>query len=346
MVNIKVAQKAPPAPRSRRNISTTPAAAPTRGPAAPLSGVNPGAGNSAVKQMQSAILGFAKTLASTPVGSMQPGGAQTHQRGEDQEYLGGTDPFGEFLTNHYVNKKPSGGQQYVNVDLKSPTRTETATPNKSFKGVISTIARIGTPGAEHKVDGIWMERTNNALHEIYDVGKAILSFANDLGIPIKGYSQKQLDDFGTSIPKSYADIKGREGEFAQSFTPHINALTQVAQQFKKYVLENKQYSDYITQEKSVGKYDSNKTGLTADEQKLLQSNMKTSIPGVSIDVPGTDGQKGYTVPVALQNISNVENFKDFLKSLKINADDPKVLNSYITSVKGKLTQSTEEGPGY
>ena len=348
-MRLKFGSPPPSRPKSRPAAETpsaeTPARTqrtlPGRESVAPQTGR---ASNPAVKEMQAAILKFSKALASTPIGSMAPAGAQTHQRGDQEEYLGGTDPFGEFLTSHYVNKKPSGGQQYVNVDMKSPARTETATPNKSFKGIVSTIARIGTPGSEGKPDGIWMERTNNALHQVADVGAALFNFAADLDIPIGGYSKKDVDGFKASIPRSYLDVKGREEEFAKSFTPHINALTNLIGEFKHFVLQNKQYSDYITQEKSFGKYD-DKSTLTPDEQKVLQSNMKASIPGVNIEVPGIDGQKGYSVPVALQNVSSIDEFKKLLRSLKVNADDPQVLNSYIASIKGQLAQSTE-GPGY
>src|ERR1700722_17420833 len=92
--------------------------APSAAPAAPASSPRPGS-FSAVKKLQQAILSFAEVASASDVTSMQ-GNQSGKQEGASGEYLGGSDPFGDFVAQH-IRGAGQGGQ-YVNTDVSSQDR--------------------------------------------------------------------------------------------------------------------------------------------------------------------------------------------------------------------------------
>jgi hypothetical protein len=299
----------------------------------------------AVKQMQQAILNFSKALAASPLGKQT--GPQESTSGQ---YLGGTDPFGAFLVQHYMQNVAQPGKQVVTpTDMKMPQREQTATPQNLFRGVVNTIAMVGTPSApgaprtEARPDGIWGWRTQNALLSIYEVCRSMVYFMGDLKVKANVNVEKEFENFTNTIQealmaphsanqgqKRYA--VGKEAELSAALTKDIKFFTELAQQFKQLVLENKEYRGYIDQTKSFGKYETTESGLTKEEQEILQKNMNTVIPGLE--------------PLMFKDIATPEGFKAYLQRTNIDPGSQQA-HQILDAYKKRFSPSTAApGPGY
>lgn len=296
----------------------------------------PQANNNEVKEMQQAILNFGATLAAHPVMSMQQSGTQERPGAQGTDYLGGTTPFGSFLVHQYVNNADVVGQQFINVGLPEPQRTGSAMPNVDLKGIINTISYIGTPGHEQEADGIWQNRTNNALKEIYAVGKAMMQFAKDMRFNVGGFSDSDLEAFRKLIPVSYTTLKGAAGNIAKQITPFINKLTALYKTFESTILEHPEFKALINQDKPFMDHSQiTQAQLSKDEDAFYQANKDAVIPGANIN-----GK-----PVRLMDIVNMTAFKAFLKDANVDTSKLSEIQKYVNELKVALS-GTEFGPGF
>ncbi len=307
----------------------------------------------AVKEMQQAIINFAEQAAASDITSMTRSpageyGAQSRLAPEDmpegrsletkQEYLGGSEPFGNFLIQQYLGKTDPKGRQYLNVDLATPERGHQSIENINLRGVIDTIRRIGTPGAEkNKPDGVWKSRTNNAIKNIYALTRAAFNFSKDLGFHSKNYTEKTLQDFENSIPKEYTELRSSAelAERAKILTSHINAAADFFGQFKNAVVNSKQLRPYIEQTKSFVQYPK-ATGIPSE----LQQYQYFGLPGIKFDWI-TDQKKNW---ISLHDLSSSEAFKQFVHRVGIDDRDPQSIKKIFDLVYNKIMNTA--GPGY
>lgn len=273
----------------------------------------------AVKDMQKAILNFAEVAASTDVTSMtgnqqgQQYGQQTRaipgqpvpgqgETKDDKEYLGGSDPFGNFLVQHYIKGDPTG-KQYLNVDVAgNKARSDASMENLNIRGLLDSIKRIGAPGAEKAADGIWQVRTNNALKNIFALTSGMLKFTQAMKLSVEGYNEKYLNDFKSKIPLSYTNLKTPTdiAETAKQITPHIIAITNFFQNLKTAVFEKPELKKFIDQKESFATY----------KKKIeIPENIKHSPLYVKFNWV-KDPSQNY---ILLSELSSLEKFKEFLK---------------------------------
>ncbi len=276
----------------------------------------------AVSEMQNALINLSKTMSQNYLTSIDP---QTHERG-------GSDPFGNFLVSQYVNNENVVGKQFVNVDLGEPNRSATSMANKSLRGVISTLGRVGSPGSEKGVDGIWQTRTNNALKQAAAVASSLLQLQKDMGIESKLYSQEDLAQLKNNIPESYAKLGDTAASRAKILTPNLNKLSKFYLEFEKNILNQPKYKQLITQEKAFTTHKKIEE-LDKEDQEFINTNIRQNVPGVNIN-----GK-----PVALGDIATLESFKRFLSENNIPANNAQTFNKYF-----KLLQNLveTEGAGY
>lgn len=366
----KTAQTVPPPPKYRQNkVQTTNVPAP--GNAVPQRGnedqpkVSPArsSGFTAVQEMQRAILEFAAAASANDVTSLQGNekgqmyGEQSRVGPQDmpvsrnldapednrKEYLGGSDPFGNFLTQQYIGKSDAG-RQYLNVDVAgNKNRQDHSMEDLSFRGVIDSIKRIGSPGmGEKAVDGVWQVRTNNALKNIYAIADGLINFARDMTLTIPGYSEKDLANFSALIPKEYTDLKseGEKAQRAKDLTTHIKAITKYFESFKTSVLNNKRMRAFIDQRKSfiqhpTAKEKSAKDVLGPEEHDFFKKNQTESVPRVSFK-----GAKGETVYIGLRELENMEAFKGFVGKLGRNPEDMNDVKKTLQEVESFMKNDT------
>lgn len=289
----------------------------------------------AVKEMQQAILNFANAAAATDVTALQ-GNQQGQQYGEQsrtapmdmpeskdlnapednkKEFLGGSDPFGNFITQNYIPKDSFTGRQYLNVDVAGgKNRTTHSSQPMNLRGIIDSMKRIGTPGSsgtEKSVDGVWQTRTNNALHIIIDLVAAMQTFITDMKIQVPGFTTEQLEAFKKSVPQVYTELKTPEDIKSRALllTPQIIEMTKFFQNLKPTVFENKQLRQYIDQKTPFTKYDKKPEipqDLRAVNEDDSQSLAKQSLP---INLNGAQ------TTISLTDLYSPELFKKYVNKL-------------------------------
>lgn len=286
---------------------------------------------SAIKEMQQAILNFAAKAEAT---------TSTSMKGPEE-----TDPFGNFLVSNYINDSDVVGKQYLNVDVSGDKkRNDASIDNTSLKGIIDTIKRIGSPGSEKAVDGVWQVKTNNSLKNIFAIASAILNMATSFNLALKDLDDAKLEEFKKLIPNNYTDIsEGQKVSVAKKLTPLINDIANVFEDFKKYVLQNKQYSKYIEQKKSFIEYKHKPQSATAllneEDKKFYMSQVSRPVPNVKVDQ--TD--------VTLFDLENMQNFKLMMGRAGRDSKNPAEVSRTVSEVAKELggnTSNIMQDPGF
>lgn len=340
---------ATPVPGSKNFIGpvdTAPKPAATRPVARPASLSVP-----AVKEMQKSILNLANVLSTSDVTAMQgnkeglqegpqsraiPAGPQTsaNPTTNDKEYLGGNDPFGNFIVQNYIPKDSFTGKQFINTDVAGgANRMNASTVPMNLRGVVDSIKRIGTPGSvgtEKSVDGIWQTRTNNALHLIADLVSAMMHLVTDMGIPpVPGMPAKRLGEFVSLIPKAYTDMKSPAeiSERAQKLIPYLNAIATFFTNLKPAVLENKEIRKFVDQKEPFAKY---------QKATFPPELGKFGLPGITFDFVKDPAQNW----ISLEELSTPEAFKKFLMRVGIGTT-PETMTEVLTRLDKSLNTKHE-----
>jgi hypothetical protein len=208
-----------------------------------------------------------------------------------------------------------------------------------LRGIIDTIKRIGTPGKEHAPDGVWKQRTNNALWQIAKVMETIDRLATAMQVPLEGLG-KLISSFQQALPKDYTDLDAQaKAQLAPELTEMIEQMTASFDQFKGSVLSNKHLRKYIDQQKPFAQYQqktqSGTNLLSPEEKQLYVSNVNAAIPNLRL---------GKT-PVSLVDLESMDNFKMLMQKAGLNTNDPVALQSALSQIAqglGIATSPTEQ----
>lgn len=279
---------------------------------------------SAVKTLQTAILQFADAASSSDITSMQKRetGKQDSSSGE---FLGGSDPFGNFLA-HHIRGAGKQGMQYTNVDVASSDRARMGIEDTGLRGIIDSIKRVGTPGNEKSVDGIWKQRTNNALHEIGKLMTTVNDLSASMNLPLKGLSAT-LRDFLQAVPKQYTDIKD-PGQQALELAAMIKSLMMDFITFRERILKDPELKQFISQEKPFAHYphkpSSARETLSEEEKKMFVGNRP--IPGLLLAKQ----------QVSLSDLDNMGTFSKLMRSSGRNPQDPKQVQNTLVELSQAL----------
>lgn len=258
---------------------------------------------------------------------------------DDKNYLGGSDPFGKFLVQNYIGKDSFIGKQYLNVDVAGQSNRERASMNPTnLRGIIDTIKRVGSPNAkgERVVDGIWQTRTNNALHVVADLTEAVLNLSKDMGVQLNAYNQEMLGAFKQQVPESWNQMKSTEdvNTRAAFLTKHLDAMTKMFEQFNADVLNNKAIRQFIDQKEAFVNFPTDK--------KIPPELRASGIPGVQFNWVENKAQNW----ISLHELSSLDNFKSFLRRVRISDQDPDSIKKTLDLVNQALSAASSRDPGY
>jgi len=272
----------------------------------------------------------------------------TEKEGVDikgKEHLGGSDPFGDFIVQQFVANDPAG-KQYLNIDVAGTPERESASIEKAnLRGLIDTISRVGSPGVgggEKSVDGIWKNRTDNALKGISVLTKGMLDFASALKVETQ-YQAKNLEQFNSALPKpDYTALEGTSDIIKRSdwLASHItNLITPFFQELKAKILNNKEHRQYIDQKKPFVSYKqqpkkSVKEILTPQELAGFTNNQMLGIPQV-----GFSGVSQNANWISLKELSDLDSFKGFMKRIGKGkeAENPAEVKKMLDAVSTQLS---------
>lgn len=278
----------------------------------------------AIKAMQNAILQFAQTASASDATSMK-GNQLGQEKGRSGEYLGGSDPFGDFLAAHIKGAK-GNAVQYVNTDIAPDDRARMSIEDTGLRGIIDTIKRIGTPGAETAADGVWGQRINNALLQISKLMQSIANLSQSMNLPIKGLD-KTVSAFSDAVPQNYTSISDK-ATLAEKLSKLISDLSAFFGQFKKSVLENSDLRQYIDQKKPFVSYQQkavNGRDLLSNQEKAVFIGNKM-IPNLMLNKQ----------PVSLNDLDNMQSFSDLMTRIGRNPNDANQLKETLAEITNKL----------
>ena len=320
---------------------------------------------SSVKKLQEAIINFANKASDTDLTSMK--GNNNQQTGNQQyetpnpnfddlkpespenpktiknnEYLGGSDAFGKFLVNNYLGPSDPIGHQYLNVDVSGQKNREGASiEDTSMRGIIDSIKRVGAPGSEKGVDGVWKERTNNAIKNIFALTYAIYQAAKAMNLTLPNLNDSILEEFKKLVPQKYTDVPPNEvADRADKLTDMIQSMTMVFKGFKDFVLKNKQYSQYINQTKPFAQYKQrqepkNGTDVLTKDEQALASSYKT--PFV---VPFKGRRGALNTNVFLSDLENMETVSALMKRIGRDPNNADQVKSTLNEVLHAIPEYT------
>lgn len=297
-------------------------------------------GLSPIKAMQQALINISQDISSHNIHSVSDRYSKEDEGSRD--LLTGANAFMNFMVNNYMNKAKTTGKQLVNTDIRQPTRMDTAKPNDNFKGVLDTIQRIGTPGQEHKPDGNWGSRTNNALKQVYSLAHALMGVINDMGLQLDSYTDKDLEELYNLIPPDITKVSINEKvQKAGIIAKNLDKLRGLYDTFRESILNNKTYRAHIVQEKplTISKQQTTVPSLSDYEKSLYEKYKATEIDAT------LNGKKITVMPY---NLTSMDNFKKFLNSKKniltqeelvaVNNNDQQTINKFLIEIATGLEQ--------
>lgn len=169
----------------------------------------------------------------------QPGGQPTATP-EAQE-AAGRDSFGDFMAKMM---RGSGAQEFnPDPNARQMGQKRPSSPSRMWV-FMDTVKRVGGVKNEVKPDGVWGPRTNQGLLNIRAYAAALLNLAGQFGVPIKSYSQQNLEEF--VVPRVDTEISQADKvKSAPIIGEHLDAIGQMFQEFKDGVLENPHFETYI-----------------------------------------------------------------------------------------------------
>jgi hypothetical protein len=131
--------------------------------------------------------------------------------------------------------------------------------------------------------------------------------------------------------KSQEEVNKR----AEVITQHLNAMTKMFQQFNNDVLNNKAIRQFIDQKEAF-------VNFPRDTQ--IPPELRASgIPGVQFNWVQTPAQNW----ISLHELSSLDNFKSFLRRVRISDQDPESIKKTLDLVAQTInSKTTNTDPGY
>lgn len=193
-------------------------------------------GTQPIKDMQTALVTLSNDMMSHPI--QRQDASSTANRD--------VDPFMNFLVTSYMSQSPIKGKQTAKANIDAQTQMGTATESDNFKEVLNSISHIGSATAAQKPDGIWGEKTNNALKQVYALGHMLLQTQRTMQLKTD-YKDDDLAKFAKFIPEHSNDFDlNLKLRIAPFIVQDIGKLKSLYDSFKQQVLDNPARSALIT----------------------------------------------------------------------------------------------------
>lgn len=256
-------------------------------------------GTAPIKTMQQALINLAKEIQNH---NLFHAPDQSAQNGDQ---LTGSDPFMSFLVKNYANKAKTTGKSLVNVDIKQPTRMDTSKENDNFKNILNSITHIGSGNQDSTPDGLWGQRTTNALKQVYSLAHAMVEVKKDMGLQIQGYTDADLSELYANIPQDDKISLNEQVKRAPILTKAIDKLRGLYDNFRETILNS--YHDQIGQASALStnetKRHSNVSDVLSQDDLLDYDQNKAEQLDATIN-----GKKTAITPYDLSTFITFQNF--------------------------------------
>lgn len=270
----------------------------TPGKTAPTGHAGGGMGSAGVVDMQRAIIGLAKDVASQinvdQINSKDP---------NEQKEAKGRDAFGVFLAKNYMRSTRIPGVQFDPNAQKIKENEKNPQAATRMSVVMDTMSRIGGPlnakGGEFTADGKWGFRTNAAVHNVYAFAASLFDFIKDINrfsprkISPTSYSERDLQQLGNIAQADPNAVSQEEKmKFAPAVAAHVRAIQNMYHEIKNDVLEHPAFMQYIQEDDTFTQGPQQGASLTPQQMDSLRKRYPN---GFSVPTD-TDGNKA-NIPV-------------------------------------------------
>lgn len=302
-----------------------------------------GGGNPAIKAMQEKMIALsAKVRAQLNIDKVDP---------KDQRASGEAEGRASF--SNFVARMLRGQGGYEYTPDKSAVKQEQKGPMAQTRmhEVMDTVNRIGGPAAEITPDGVWGFRTNNALLNIRSFAESMLTMAAAFGLPIKSYSQANVNEF--ILPKKDTDISLQDKiKSAPIIGEHIDAISDMFDEIKGGILENPQYETYIEDDTPYATFAPPKPQPGqpgAGQQSALvgpeeAQEIAKVFPQFTVGFTGPDGQ-AQSKAIGISNLVTLQALQAWMKQNNVNipvADIAKQIRTQVSLPPRRYTPQQDQ----
>lgn len=200
---------------------------------------------------------------------------------------------------------------------------------KSYENIINEITNIGSANKPSTPDGIWGDKTNQGLRNIYDTAIAITKIQSDMGTPTTKY-ETELKQFGELIPAEHAKLHiNQKIDLATKITLQLKKMAELVNEFKTEFLDKNK--DLLNQNKSMIDFRSIKT-LNEQEKKFLQTYNKEVISTLN------------KVDITLGDLEHPNKLNEKLKAAGIDITDVAKVKEAINKIKATVNTAVTPVP--
>lgn len=361
------APTAAPAPQAAPGFIGPPTAKPRtlpthggKGAPAPGSGGAPGVNNAGIRDMQRKLMKLSEVVLSQmnladiaktiqpidtspgvhPIKSSDPNnkweGATTNEPTPTREAInaGGRGSFGDFLARR-TRQSPVQGVEFDPSENKKQMSEKNPSAPTRLSVMMNTMSRVGNPKQGEKFDdGNWGPRTNAALHNAYAFAFTLLKLAKDFELPVKAYSESDLQGF--KVPEKETDMQILDKiATAPILTKHIEAIIRLFNEIKAGILENPQYQTYIENDTPYATYGKAKPAGPPGSPQAAQQQQAPMIspeeaneiyklfPQFNIGFTAPDGQVQQR-PMSITNLLTLQAVEAWKKASGVSLSVPQI----------------------
>lgn len=277
----------PPDSENRRGGGTV---APVHQPGAGQTNnsVNKNVSSSPIKKMQTAIQNFATTatdyLKEQSVIDPKTRKITYKIKEEDKRR-----DFNDFLTEQFAATADIKGNEYTTDPSANTIDSKLPTDLIQLNTVLDSLQRIGGAKKESLVDGVWNERTNNAVRNVYAIATALVAAYEALG----GFAPNDPNIFKKQdllkLKNAIPDIKDPStsnisqdtlSKSADEIAKLVDKLSTFYSYYSKNIIEHPAYNEYIKGDVPLltVKPGVDPAQLDADEAIKMQRADKLTLP--------------------------------------------------------------------
>lgn len=271
-----------------------------------------------VKEMQQEIINFSKDVAFAlnDLTIREQTGHEMVTERKDRT------AFHKYLVNKYFSKVP--GQ-------------EKAAKEKSLSQILTEMSGIGSTANMSKPDGIWGQRTAQALQNTYALARSMINLMQDMNFQTDQYKNElnKLDDliidpvyFKTKAPLS----TDKQIENSKSITMILRNIRNIFDHFKNKVLEP--HKQYINQSESMIDLRIDQQALSYEEEAFIKANGAREMAKIN------------NISISLNDLTDLGALKQKLKMAGANIDDFNSLKEYLEKIKNSAMTETKINLGF
>lgn len=284
--------------------------------------------NLAIENMQKAIINFSKSITFA------------------------TKDFNDFMVDSYSNDSGIRAEEWdPNPEAdQSPVAKKPAQLIK-LRNIVRDLQVSVLPTALKDASGVWGEKTQNAVKNVWAFADALIRVYNDFEMPMPNpeFTTSDLQSLGEHIPKTPASYPGRITKYtqakleidAEAIEPLVIGLEMFYKKFVRKILYNPSFTKYVKQQKdgttsafgitstSTSTTPAPTPALSAIQNKILSNIGLTKADGSEINV---------NIPLTvLQNSASLQKFlSDTLRYSDTEIMRPDILLKILNEIKSEV----------